>query len=70
LLKDDGIFAISSIKELESLNPKSYDEVLLIEAGNEFVDPNHEIRKKISSEFPIVQKKSIFEIYELYSCIK
>jgi mannosyltransferase len=70
LLKNDGVFAINSVSDLAALNPLSYDEVLLIEAGNEFVDPNHEIRKKISSEFPIVEKKSIFEIYELYSCVK
>jgi hypothetical protein len=69
-MQKDGIHSISNVQQLRLANSQLFDEVLLVEAGSEFVDPNHEIRDEIAKQFHLSSTKKIFEIYELASYIK
>lgn len=65
LLKHDGIVTANVVEDYQQYSNLHAKRVLLIEAGNEFVDPDHKLKKHLTDSYRVIHSQNVFEIYTL-----
>lgn len=63
LLSNEGIYPVSNVEEAERVIEERKADVIYFEAGNEFVDPDNLIYKKLESSY--LHKEQFF-VYQIY----
>jgi uncharacterized membrane protein len=69
-LESENIYGLESAEVLERETNPTTQNIIFVECGSEFIDPNHNILKYFTSHYNLKSKKHIFEIYIVYEFVK